>query len=29
MLAFSADVFDRILLGFRAVLHLELGSLVT
>ena len=29
MLAFPADVFDRILLGFRAVLHLELRSLVT
>jgi hypothetical protein len=28
-LAFPADVFDRILLGFRAVLHLELGSLAT
>jgi hypothetical protein len=25
--AFPVDVFDRILLGFRAVLHLELGSL--
>ena len=28
-LAFPADVFDRILLGFRAVLHLELGNLAT
>jgi hypothetical protein len=28
-LAFPADVFDRVLLGFRAVLHLELGSLAT
>lgn len=25
--AFPVDVFDRILLGFRAVLHLELGNL--
>jgi hypothetical protein len=28
-LAFPVDVFDRILLGFRAALHLELGSLAT
>lgn len=28
-LAFPVDIFDRILLGFRAALHLELGSLVT
>lgn len=28
-LVFPADVFDRILLGFRAALHLELGSLAT
>jgi len=28
-LVFPADTFDRIMLGFRAVLHLELGSLAT